>query len=80
MSDTTAERRGGRGARERLLSSASRLFYRNGIHATGVEALIQHANVSKRTLYQHFSSKNELVEHYLRRIDGAGAAPWRSRC
>jgi AcrR family transcriptional regulator len=75
MSDTTAERKGGRGARERLLSSASRLFYRNGIHATGVEALIQHANVSKRTLYQHFSSKNELVEHYLRRIDETGGSP-----
>ena len=75
MSDTTAERKGGRGARERLLTSASRLFYRKGIHATGIEALIQHANVSKRTLYQHFSSKDELVEHYLRRIDEAGGSP-----
>src|SRR5271155_4670879 len=54
--------RGGRGARE-------------GIHATGVERLTEHAHVSKRTFYQHFSSKNDLVEEYLRRIHHAGGMP-----
>lgn len=64
--------RGGRGARERLAATATKLFYRNGINATGIEAVIQHAKVSKRTLYQHFSSKTELVEEYLRRLNESG--------
>ncbi|PEG33783.1 TetR family transcriptional regulator [Mycolicibacterium agri] len=71
MTEQTA-RRGGRGARERLASTAAKLFYRNGINATGVETIIEQANVSKRTLYQHFSSKAELVENYLRALDETG--------
>jgi AcrR family transcriptional regulator len=67
--------RGGRGARERILTAATTLFHREGIHATGVERLIEHAHVSKRTFYQHFASKNDLVEEYLRRIHQAGGAP-----
>lgn len=51
------------------------LFYRDGIHATGVESIIQHARVSKRTLYRHFSSKDELVEDYLRNLDRCAASP-----
>jgi AcrR family transcriptional regulator len=67
--------RGGRGARERILTAATTLFHREGIHATGVERLTEHAHVSKRTFYQHFSSKNDLVEEYLRRIHHAGGMP-----
>jgi AcrR family transcriptional regulator len=67
--------RGGRGARERILTAATTLFHREGIQATGVERLIGHAHVSKRTFYQHFSSKNDLVEEYLRRIHQAGGVP-----
>ena len=64
--------RGGRGARERILTAATTLFHGEGIHATGVERLTEHAHVSRRTFYQHFSSKNDLVEEYLRRIHDAG--------
>jgi AcrR family transcriptional regulator len=67
--------RGGRGARERILTAATTLFHREGIHATGVERLTEYAHVSKRTFYQHFSSKNDLVEEYLRRIHHAGGMP-----
>jgi AcrR family transcriptional regulator len=66
---------GGRGARERIERAATQLFYRNGIHATGVELIAQQANVSKRTLYQHFPSKNDLVDNYLRGLDARGVAP-----
>jgi len=59
-------RGGGRGARQRILSTASDLFYREGINATGVERLASKASVSKRTLYQHFPSKTAVVEEYLR--------------
>lgn len=60
------EARGGRGARQRILDAAARLFYRDGINATGVEHLAAEAAVSKRTLYQHFPSKVAVVEEYLR--------------
>ena len=49
--------RGGRGARQRILNTATELFYREFINATGVEQLASEAAVSKRTLYQHFPSK-----------------------
>lgn len=65
---------GGRGARERIETAAARLFYHNGIHATGVELIAREANVSKRTLYQHFPGKNDLVESYLRRMDTEGGS------
>jgi len=54
--------------RERILAAAESLFYREGIHATGVERVAEEAQVSKRTLYRHFPSKDDLVEQYLRRI------------
>ncbi|BBX41245.1 TetR/AcrR family transcriptional regulator [Mycobacterium simiae] len=66
---------GGRGARERIETAAARLFYHHGIHATGVELIAREANVSKRTLYQHFPGKNDLVESYLRRMDTEGGSP-----
>jgi AcrR family transcriptional regulator len=81
VNDVTSQTRppGGRGARERIERAAAQLFYRNGIHATGVELVAQAANVSKRTLYQHFASKNDLVENYLRRIDARGGPPTEKR-
>lgn len=60
--------RGGRGARQRILDAALRLFYQEGINPTGVERLASEASVSKRTLYQHFPSKTAVVEEYLRSI------------
>jgi len=59
-------------ARERILSAAGSLFYREGIHATGVERIAEAAGVSKRTMYQHFPSKTEIVEAYLRDIHETG--------
>jgi AcrR family transcriptional regulator len=58
-----------------MLSAAGSLFYREGIHATGVERIAEEARVSKRTMYQHFPSKTQLVEEYLRRIHEAGGMP-----
>src|SRR3984885_6687476 len=64
-----APTKGGRGARQRILDTATELFYRDGINATGVERLAAESSVSKRTLYQHFPSKTAVVEEYLRGID-----------
>ncbi len=55
----------GRGARERILAAAGRLFALRGINATTMNDLYLEARVSKRTLYQHFVGKDELVAAYL---------------
>ncbi|MDF2441824.1 MAG: hypothetical protein JWR01_27 [Subtercola sp.] len=61
--------RSGRGARERILSASQQLFPDQGINSTGVDQLSAVAGVSKRTLYQHFGGKDELIAEYLRRFD-----------
>ena len=53
--------RGGRGARDRILNAATSLFYRVGIHATGVERLTREAHVSKRTFYSILSLKQDSI-------------------
>jgi AcrR family transcriptional regulator len=60
---TTAPERPG--ARARLLDAARVVFARDGINATGVAELCGEARVSKRSLYMHFASKDELVAGYL---------------
>lgn len=55
----------GRTARERLLAAATALFYREGIHAVGVDRVIAVAGVTRATLYAQFSGKEELVLAYL---------------
>ncbi|MET8982204.1 TetR/AcrR family transcriptional regulator [Streptomyces sp. NPDC004539] len=64
----TGSRRG-RGARERILGASQRLFREQGINRTGMDQLCAAAEVSKRTAYQHFGGKDELVAEYLRRFD-----------
>lgn len=56
-------------ARERLLSTASGLFYREGIRAVGVERIFADAPVTRSTFYRHFPSKEHLVLAYLRGVD-----------
>jgi AcrR family transcriptional regulator len=58
-----------RPAGERVLRSASELFYRGGITATGVDTVVAHAGVAKRTLYNNFGGKDELVAASLRDRD-----------
>jgi AcrR family transcriptional regulator len=62
--------------RERILAAASELFYRNGIRAVGVEAIAEAAGTNKMTLYRHFSSKDELVAEYLRRLAAESDTIW----
>jgi AcrR family transcriptional regulator len=61
--------RRGRGARERIVSAAQQLFREQGINSTGIDQLCAVAEVSKRTLYQHFTGKDELIAECLRRFD-----------
>lgn len=55
--------------REQIIEVAVELFYKNGFNATGVEKIREAANVSKKTLYNHFKSKDELILTVLRRRD-----------
>jgi AcrR family transcriptional regulator len=61
--------RRGRGARERILGASRELFRDQGINNTGMDQLCTVAQVSKRTAYQHFASKDDIVTEYLRRFD-----------
>src|SRR6478672_2648443 len=48
-------------ARQRILKTADRLFYCDGIRAVGIDRIIAEAGVAKMTLYNHFSSKDDLI-------------------
>src|SRR6202049_5089067 len=52
--------------RERLLAASDELFYRDGVHSTGIDAVIEKAGVAKGSLYYIFGGKDELVAAYLR--------------
>jgi AcrR family transcriptional regulator len=54
------------------MDAARTLFYRNGIHETGMNELARAAEVSKRTIYQLFESKDDIVVAYLRHIGEYG--------
>lgn len=51
--------------RRLILEAADELFYGEGIRAAGVDAIAKRAGVTKRTLYYHFPSKDELIAAYL---------------
>ena len=48
-------------ARQRLIETAERLFYAEGIRAVGIDRIIAEAGVAKMTLYNHFASKDDLI-------------------
>ena len=50
---------------ERILAAADRLFYLHGIRAVGVDAVAAEAGVSKRTLYNYYATKDDLIAAYL---------------
>jgi AcrR family transcriptional regulator len=52
-------------ARTRVLQTATRLFYAQGVHAVGVNRIIAEAGVAKATFYQHFPTKDDLVRAYV---------------
>ena len=51
--------------REKIVAAAAKLFYAEGIGRVSVDAVAEKAGVTKRTLYYHFESKDELIAAYL---------------
>ena len=73
-------------ARERILRAVDELFYRDGVQAVGVDAVIEHAGVNKMSLYRNFGSKDQLITAFLEDRDrqywelvGLGDAASRAR-
>jgi AcrR family transcriptional regulator len=52
---------------ERILRKAGELFYKHGLSAVGVDTIAAETGISKRTLYNHFPSKDDLIAAYLAR-------------
>jgi AcrR family transcriptional regulator len=79
---TAPARRTSEETREHILAVADSLFYADGIHATGIDALAARAEVAPTTLYRQFPSKDALVAAYVERCSeryqaalGAATAP-----
>lgn len=53
--------------KDRILDTASRLFYDQGYHVTGINQIIEEADIARASLYNHFTSKTELLLAYLDR-------------
>jgi AcrR family transcriptional regulator len=55
--------------REKILETASTLFYRRGVRAVGVDLVVAEAGVAKTSLYRHFRTKDDLIAAFLARED-----------
>jgi AcrR family transcriptional regulator len=55
--------------RERILGTASELFYKEGTRAVGVDLIVAQSGVAKTSLYRHFPTKDDLIEAFLLRED-----------
>jgi AcrR family transcriptional regulator len=62
--------------RERILETASDLFYRRGVRAVGVDTVVEAAGVAKTSLYRYFRTKDDLIAAFLRREDEDFWAHW----
>lgn len=52
-------------ARDRILTAANKLFYAEGIRAVSLDTIAAKAGITKKTVYYHFKSKDDLIEAYL---------------
>ena len=65
-------------ARNRILETADRLFYAEGVRAVGIDRVIAEADVAKATLYAHFPSKDDLLVATLKHREGSVSAFFRT--
>jgi AcrR family transcriptional regulator len=62
--------------RDKIVDTASELFYREGVHAVGVDTIIAKAGIAKSSLYRHFRTKDDLIAAYLESEDRAFWEQW----
>jgi AcrR family transcriptional regulator len=65
-------------ARQRILETADRLFYQQGVRAVGIDRIIAEAEVAKMSLYKHFPSKDDLILAVLKHREEGVLAFFRS--
>src|SRR5690242_10944419 len=65
-------------ARQRILETADRLFYQDGIRAVGIDRIIAEAGVAKMSLYKHVPSKDDLILAVLKYREGVVLALFHS--
>ncbi|WP_160667995.1 TetR/AcrR family transcriptional regulator [Pseudarthrobacter sp. ATCC 49987] len=56
-------------AREKILATAFRLFYAQGLRAAGIDTIIAESGVAKATFYKYFPAKDDLILAYLEKVD-----------
>jgi AcrR family transcriptional regulator len=69
MSKETNASHAGTEVRDRILATATELFYEHGIRAVGVDLIVKEAGVAKTSLYRHFGTKDDLIVAFLRYMD-----------
>ena len=57
-------------ARDKILATAFRLFYAQGLRAAGIDTIIAESGVAKATFYKYFPAKDDLILAYLEKVDG----------
>lgn len=54
---------------QQLITTAFNLFYRYGVHATGINQVLLESGIAKKTMYSYFKSKDDLIEATIRYRD-----------
>ena len=62
--------------RQRILATASKLFYERGVRAVGVDLVVDESGVAKTSLYRHFRTKDDLIVAFLEREDVEFWSQW----
>jgi len=73
---TSSSHHGALAVRDRILETASALFYERGVRAVGVDLVVEEAGVAKTSLYRHFRTKDDLVAAFLEREDRDFWSQW----
>lgn len=66
--------------RERILATAEELIYQNGIHATGMDLLVKSSGVARKSIYHHFTNKDEVAAAALNARDVRWMEWFRTEC
>jgi AcrR family transcriptional regulator len=76
IADSHGEARDLGSVRDRILDTATDLFYREGVRAVGVDLIVERSGVAKTSLYRHFKTKDDLVVAMLERDDMGYWSHW----
>ena len=66
--------------KEKLIDVAGRLFHKQGYNLTGINQVIEEADIARGSMYNHFQSKTDLLIAYLDHFRKTGIVRWKSFC